>query len=453
MEGQDEAPQRQPGGPTTVRNRRDPRYALYRLQMGLRRATAISVPEQRNERLLYTDMIFQALLEAGPIAFVAVYLVRLGAADWLVGLQSSLPALVTMLAVLPAGAFVQKRRDLIGIAKGSHLSYRICIALMAMAAFFPNSAACYIVVLLQSLASAPGALANVSVTTILGVATTPTRRPKMLSTRWAVHGLFSAVIGFLAGQWLDWAPFPRNYQLLFVTSILAGLGSWIVLGKLRLPALPDAPRRAARSISVKETIALVRQHVPFRNFLISDFVLRIGTFLPMALFSIYKVRDLGSSDAWLGVLLTVERVLSVVTYLLLSRYGSRPWVRKHLWLGCLGVSLYPISTAIAETPQALLLSSFISGTFFPAMNLFLTDTLYAVSPEEHRPTFVATDSFAVNLTAFVAPLAGTWLAGWIGIRQALVACTIVRALGVLVMWQLGVTGHRRRGAAPVASTD
>ncbi|NLX36430.1 MAG: MFS transporter [Chloroflexi bacterium] len=445
MSGQSEEPQRGRSRELATKSLLNPRYALHRLWMGLQRVTTVSVPEQRNERLLYVDMVFQALLGAGPMSFVAVYLVRLQAADWIVGLESSLPALVTLLAVLPAGAFVQGRRDLVRLATRSRMMFRGTVGLMALAAFFSPSIAVYIVVILHGLTAIPGAVLNVSMTTIIGMATTAKRRPTMLSTRWAVHGVFAAAIGFAAGQWLDWAPFPINYQILFASAILAGAGSWAVLSRLKLAE--QAPRPAHR-IDLREMASLVTRTVGFRNFLIAEFVLRMGTFLPNALFSIYRVRELGSSDAWLGTLLTVERLLSVLAYVLLSRYGSHPRVRRYLWLGCIGVGLYPVATALAQTTQQLLLSAVIAGVFFPAMNIFLSDTLYVVSPEEHRPTFIASNSFVMNITAFVGPLLGTWLAAVVGIREALVVATIIRLLGALAMWQLGITGRRTRQNTP-----
>ena len=69
--------------------------------------------EQHNERVLYAEMFFQAIAGAGAFSFTSVFLVRLGAPNYLVGLLSSLPALMIILTVLPAGAFVQRQRDLV----------------------------------------------------------------------------------------------------------------------------------------------------------------------------------------------------------------------------------------------------------------------------------------------------------------------------------------------------
>jgi dipeptide/tripeptide permease len=75
--------------------------------------------------------------------------------------------------------------------------------------------------------------------------------------------------------------------------------------------------------------------------------------------------------------------------------------------------------------------------------VFISNTLFQVSTEEDRPTFLATNSFLANLTAFVAPMIGTLLADLLGIRIALVIGSLVRAAGSLVFWKLRV-GHEER---------
>ncbi|MDP1136409.1 hypothetical protein Q6325_27500, partial [Klebsiella pneumoniae] len=56
----------------------------------------IAAGTTRNERILYLQMAFQSIFLGGAMAFVPVFLVRLGAENWQVGLYTSLPALLTM---------------------------------------------------------------------------------------------------------------------------------------------------------------------------------------------------------------------------------------------------------------------------------------------------------------------------------------------------------------------
>jgi hypothetical protein len=395
--------------------------------------------ERHNERVLYTEMFFQAFAGAGALSFASVFLVRLGAPTFLVGLFSSMPALVVILTVLPTGAWVQQQKDLVKVANWSRLMFRVAIASFGLLVYLPPGLAPYLMVGAESLMSIPSSALNVAHATILGQATSPRRRPAMLSTRMAVHGLTAAGVGFLAGQWLDWAPYPLNYQLLFLSALVAGLGSIATLAQVRMlrPRVEGAHAAGART-GISRMLALVNSVPAFKRYAITSFVFRAGLHLPMALFSIYRVRTLGASDAWIGVLFTVERLISVVVYVVLSRILTHPRVRDRLWISCLGSSLYPLATALARTPEELLLASAVAGLFGPGMELFMTNTLFQVSPEDDRPTFVAANSFLANLSAFGAPLLGTLLADVVDIRFALVVGTLVRLVGSASFWRFGV---------------
>lgn len=403
--------------------------------------------EQHNERVVYAEMFFQAIAGAGAFSFTSVFLVRLGAPNYLVGLLSSLPALMIILTVLPAGAFVKRQRDLVKVSNWSRLIYRIVIGSFGFLVYLPAGLAPFVMVVAESLIAVPSAVLEVAHSTIIGVATSPRRRPAMLSTRMAVHGITAAVVGLLAGQWLDRVPFPLNYQVLFLSALVAGIGSALALARIRLPETPRQPRPVRTRAGVREMLALINTTPPFKRYVTAAFLFRIGLHLPMALFAIYRVRTLGSSDAWIGVLFTVERLVSVAVYMLLSRVLTRPALRNKLWISCLGTALFPFTMALATTPEMLLIPAVMGGIFAPGMDVFISNTLFQVSTEENRPTFLATNSFLANLTAFVAPMIGTLLADLLGIRIALAIGALVRVVGGAAFWKLGV-GREDRSQEP-----
>ncbi len=395
-------------------------------------------PERYNERVLYLEIFFQAISGAGALSFLGVFLVRLGAPNWLVGLRTSLPALVTILAVLPIGAFVRRQCNLVRVVNISRLIYRSMIASLGLLVYLPTNIAPFVQVAVESLAAIPSAALNVANTTILGRATTPQRRPSMLSTRMAIHGVVASVIGLLAGFWLDAVAYPLNYQLLFLSALLAGLGSIAALSRLKLP--PNAPEDVAEQprVGVGEMLTLIRATPAFRNYALAAFVFRMGQDLPMALYPIYRVRTLGSSDAWIGVLLTIERVFSVLVYILLSRVLAKRHSQSWLWVSCLGMALFPLAMALARTPEQLVASAVLGGLFSPGVDIFMTNTLFQVSTDKERPTFVAANTLLANVTAFAAPLLGTLLADFTFIRLALIIATALRLVGGLSFWRLKV---------------
>ena len=424
----------------TILSGHTPRRSLRGMAAHLARRLQVRTREEHNERVLHTEVIFQAMAGSGALAFVSVFLVRLEASSLWIGLFTSLPALVTILSVLPLGAFVQRQRNLIATANRARLIFRSVVAAFALLPLIHNpKLAPIVLVIAWSLIAAPSAALNIAVVTIWGKATTSARRPRMLSTRLAINGLFAAGFGLLAGQWLDHVSYPLNYQLLFISALLAAFGSVAMLSRLRLPEVTDQQVDAARTDSgLRHMIPHLRDTPIFRNYALSALVFRLGLSLPGALWTIYRVRIMGASDAWIGVLLTAQQLSSVAGYFLLGRLLGSARVRKNLWIVCFGAVAYPLSMAMVSSAQGLLIPAMLLGLTSAGFNTFMTNTLFHASPADERPTFVSIDSFLSNIVAFAAPLAGTLLYGLMDIRLVFLLAAALRVIGTLLFWRLGV---------------
>lgn len=439
MQGDDKPVQPAPVHPTILSGH-TPRRSLRGMASHLAGRLRVRTHEEYNERVLHTEVIFQAIAGAGALSFVGVFLVRLGASNLWIGLFTSLPALVTILAVLPLGVYVQRQRNLVVTANRMRLIFRLVVAAFALLPLIPNpKLAPIVMVVAWSIIAVPSAALNIAIVTIWGKATTPQRRPRMLSTRLAIAGLVSAGVGFLSGQWLDHVSYPLNYQLLFISALLAAFGSVAMLARLRLPEVTDQEVNVAKSgAGLRQMLPRLRDTPAFRNYSISALVFRLGLNLPGALWTIFQVRIMGASDAWIGILLTAQQLTSVVGYFVLGRMLGSERIRRHLWVSCFGSLLYPLTMAMVHTPQGLMLPNILLGLFGAGFNTFMTNILFQVSPAEERPTFVSIDSFLGNIVAFAAPLAGTLLYGLMDIRLVFLISAALRVVGTLLFWWLGV---------------
>ena len=175
----------------------------------------------------------------------------------------------------------------------------------------------------------------------------------MLSTRMAVHGITAAGRGLLAGQWLDRAPFPLNYQVLFLQRTGSGDRQCLALGShSRCQQSPASAARRPHPGGDRKMMALINTTPPSSAMSPPAFVLRMGLLLPMALFSIYRVRTLGSSDAWIGMLLTVERLVSVGGLCAAEPRAHQPArAQQTLDLVCWARRSFPFTMALARPPR------------------------------------------------------------------------------------------------------
>ena len=86
---------------------------------------------RRAFRHLYWDVAWYGLLAGSTLAFLTVYITRLGATSWQIGLLNAGPALVGLLFTMPAGRWLHGR--LIGRAVlASAVASRIFFLPMAL---------------------------------------------------------------------------------------------------------------------------------------------------------------------------------------------------------------------------------------------------------------------------------------------------------------------------------
>ena len=407
----------------------------------------IAAGTTRNERILYLQMAFQSIFLGGAMAFVPVFLVRLGAENWQVGLYTSLPALLTMVLVLPAGAMAARMGDLVKGVNWSRIMFRAIIGLFAFVPLLAPSLAPYAVVIGRTLTAVPGAMLTVTMTPVLGMVIEPARRLQVISVRMAVQSLSMALVGLLAGFWLDGVGYPLNYQVLFVSGMVGCLLGVAVMSRLEVPSNGGARAAALPRASLRDALGLLQRDRRFGSFLGASLILRTGMSLTVAVMPVFQVRTLGASDAWIGVLLTVQRIVQMVAFVSLSALLRQRRYRRWLWLATLGIALVPLTTALARTPAMLLIPSVLGGVFAAGITVLLTNVLLASSPDEQRPLYAALDSLVVQVTTFAAPMVGSLLADVIGIRLVLVLAALVRAAGGVAFGRRRARLQRERTAA------
>jgi len=100
------------------------------------------------------------------------------------------------------------------------------------------------------------------------------------------------------------------------------------------------------------------------------------------------------------------------------------------------VCFYPIATALSKSVSPLLFVSFVGGIAGPAFNLGVFNSLLEVTPAERRATYVALFNTLMNIAAFISPILGTTVAGWLGIHEALWIGGAARVAGFLAFTYL-----------------
>jgi MFS family permease len=403
-----------------------------------------SALEQHNVRSLTLDTATQGIIAAGINVFIAVFLVRLGAPNTIVGFIASAPALGAIFLSIPAGTFLEGRRDLVRVVNLNRLVIRAAyLAIAIVPLVLSGDAEIWAIVVLWTLTSIPAAVANPAWTAVVARIIPPRRRPRVNGNRWAILSVVTAAGGAAFGWLLDVVPSPLNFQLVFVASFVAGLVSIYFFGQIRLP--DDAPdpgptRLPPRPAPLRpgDLVAAWRRYPSFSRFMLTSFVYRIGLNLPVALYSIYAVREAHASNTIIGLQSTAGNLALVGSYLLWGRLAARRGHRIVLLVATAGLSLYPFATALVREAIWLIPVTVIWGIFASGIDVSFFEALLHSCPSDRLQTFVAINSALANVVIFLAPIGGTLLADVIGIRLALITAAVVSLLGSILFYAMAV---------------
>jgi Na+/melibiose symporter-like transporter len=161
-------------------------------------------------------------------------------------------------------------------------------------------------------------------------------RARVFANRNIINGMVVATLTFLAGRWLDtaaqidWATFPRNFQILYVIGFLgAATSSWYLL-KIKVPdskvIAPEPQEHGARP-KPAQIIANARRFVAenrgFVRITANTLAFGFGDWLLAPVYTIFFLRHLGASDGWVGLNSTLANVGVIVGYTL-----WRKWIEQ-----------------------------------------------------------------------------------------------------------------------------
>jgi hypothetical protein len=396
---------------------------------------------ERNARNVMIDGMGVGLV-SGVATFLSVFLARLGASNVQVGLLTAMPAITGALLAIPLGQFIGRQRNLILWYARSRLWVLSSYALTGLVPFFfLDRAAAIAIIVIWAIATIPQTLVNICFTLVMTAVAGPDKRMALMSRRWTTLGISSAISVALAGWALDLIRFPLNYQAVFVASFIGGLISYYFSTSIVLPPsdAPPQPERAPWRTSVARMWKMFGEHPAYTRFLTSQFVFRCGMSMAIPLFPLYWVRVVQASDSAIGLIAMVQSGVLMIAYGLWIFVARRRGAFTVLAICALGLTAYPIATALTPVVWPLVIYAAIAGIFVAGTDLVIFDVVADTAPEAARGTAVGLYHTTNYIATFAAPLIGTALSGIVGIGTMLFVAAGLRLLGgmLFVIWGVG----------------
>lgn len=399
-----------------------------------------------NFRNVQIDAVGVALAStAAP--FLPVLLTRLGGSTFAVTMLTFMPAVTGMLLSLPLGQFLQSRRNIVPWFSAARLIVLSSYAMTGIITIFLPQAASVIGILgVWALVTVPQTVVNICFSVVMNSVAGPGGRYELMTHRWSIMGLTNATTALLAGQILDWLPFPLNYQVVFIGLSAGGLISYYYSSQIVLPDNPQYEQVHQRR-PVKEEVRDYLHHVlsekPFVAYIIKRFVFLTGGALAAPLLPIYYVRTLNAADSSIALISIAANITVILGYFFWTLQSRRRGSRWVLVAATFGGSLFPILVGLTHQVWPVIIYAGLNGIFTAGLNLVLFDELMKTVPVEYSAKFVAVAMLLQYSSSIVAPLLAPWLAAQIGFNLSLVLSGAISLAGFL-LFLLDIPRHATR---------
>ena len=388
--------------------------------------------ESQNVRRVLIDGIGVGIAAAAS-PYLPVFLARLGADNFAVGLLTSMPALAGLIFAVPLGQFLARQANVVPWYSRARFFVILCYALTGLVPFLVSDQRVLAILLIWAMATIPQTIVNLGFTIVMGGVAGPQGRLYLMSRRWSSLGITTAIVVAFAGLVLERLPFPFNYQLVFVVLSFGGVLSFAFSSRILLPdQIITPPSRVKQSVRDRANAWLtkLRAEKKFVSVIGSQFVYRFGLAFALPLFPLYYVRVLNATDENIGFITTIQGAVLLVAYYVWARVTKQRGVRFALLVTTLAVAFYPIILSFTTAIPLVILLSGIAATFAAGIDLVLFDMVVSSYPHNEAATFVGMQQFTVYLGTFIAPFVATTLATTWSIPVALVVAGVIRLVGV-----------------------
>ncbi|TLN28066.1 MFS transporter [bacterium] len=389
-------------------------------------------PVQRKNYLnVQIDGIGVGLANAAS-PFLSVFLARMNASSFQIGLLTSMPALTGLLLSLPLGNFLQKQRNIVPWFSITRLGVILCYALTGFASMLlPEKWVIPGVLLIWALATIPQNMLSICFSVVMNAVAGSKGRFDLMTRRWTILGLTTAIAVFFIGQRLDRVIFPLNYQQVFIGLSVGGLISYIFSRRIVIP--DSSPQVIPRGKSLRENLSAyiepIRNEKSFLSFVLKRFFYTSGIALAMPLFPLYFVREINLPDGWIAMINTTQTAILIIGYLFWTRQSRVRGSRSVLLWATFGLSLYPFLAAMTHSPTMITIFAGMAGIFQAGLDLVFFDELMKTVPPEKSAMFVSVGNMFQYLAQIVSPLIGTTLSEWFGLGPALIVAAVIRLIG------------------------
>jgi MFS family permease len=363
--------------------------------------------ERANFHHLVLEVAWFGLALAATSRFLAVFAIRLGATPAELGWITALPYIVLLGSTALSTRWRSKFPDSIRAIFWPSLGFRFVFLFPALTPLFPTHLQPAWLILSAALAALPQGISSTIFVSVLKEAIPEDRLTPLISRRTVGMNLALGLAALAFGFWLELAPFPMNYQVMFLAAFALALISQIQLMRVRVKPMPIVQRREG------ETSAPPLQSTAFQKTLFIGVIIHIGFFAILPVTPLYLVQSLGAAEGFMALFGIAEIGSAATIALFTSRIAKKIGHRKMVGFSMVGTATAALIMALAHNLPITLIAGAISGACWTAATVGLFGTFVESThdvPNTDMTRYATIYHQLIFIAAFIGPMIGSNLA-------------------------------------------
>ena len=383
---------------------------------------------ERNFTRLVLDIAWFGLAVPATARFLSVYAIRLDASPVLLGWLTALPAIIALATSGLSAWWRRRHATTVQAIVWPGLGYRFIFLLPAFTPFLPEAWQPWWLVLAVALPAFPQGISSVMFLVMLRESVENSRITALMSRRSLIFNVTVAVGTLAFGVWLEEAPFPLNYQVMFLAAFVFSLMSYLNVQRVQALAPEPVTPEPGAVAPVKPWKSLAFQRVAFIC-IVMRVVLHAVADHPAPPGG-RAGRSEGVHVDFAVARLIAAAAMAALTNRIVRRIGTRPTIAAGMFVTAVS------SLILALTPYlpVTLFASALSGAGWTVAAISLFAFFSENTPADSLTPYSTLYNQIVMLSVFVGPILGSQLASSsIDLTAVLLIGTVLRVIAALLI--------------------
>lgn len=375
--------------------------------------TTESVPslERENFNHLVQDIGWYGLALPATTHFLSAFAIRLGASAFQLGLMAAIPSLIVLISAGLAGWWGRKYPDSIQALYWPALGQRFAFLLPALTPFMPADVRPYWLVASIAIPALPQGVATVLFLVMIRESVEKNRLTVLLSRRALSLNVGVGISALTLGFWLDNAPFPYNYQVMYMGAFLLTMVSLWHVKQTKVLYHSPAPESNAKQESVWKS-------ANFRKAATLGGLTHVTFFSIVAMTPMFLMKKLGADESFLAFYalseLSAAATMSFYITRIVKLFGSRSSVA----LGMMGTGIAAAINAMSPSLGFTLIGGALSGASWTLAGNASFGFFSENTPLEDATRYTRVYTQMLFAAMFAGPLIGSNLVAMVHVDLA-----------------------------------